>query len=55
MGSSALAGKKIMVLLPHKIETFEEYPILTRFKKGENIALMLHFVQPQEYIGVFRG
>jgi len=27
--------KEIMVLLPHKIETFEEYPILSKFKEGE--------------------
>jgi len=36
-------------------ETFEERPILSKFKEGENIALSLHFVQPQEYIEVFRG
>jgi hypothetical protein len=26
---------------------------LSKFKEGENIALSLHFVQPQEYIEVF--
>jgi len=25
-----------MVLLSHKIETFEEHPILFKFKEGEN-------------------
>ncbi len=39
----------------YKEETFEERPILLKFKEGENIALTLHFVQPQEYIEVFRG
>ncbi len=36
-------------------ETFEERQILLKYKGGNNIALTLHFVQPQEYIEVFRG
>jgi len=36
-------------------ETFEEHSILSEYKKGDNIALTLHFVQQQEYIEVFRG
>jgi len=43
-----------MVYLFRK-EIFEEHPILSKFKESENIALTLHFVQPQEYIEVFRG
>ena len=35
------------------VETFEKRLILFKFKEEENIALMLHFVQPQEYIGYF--
>jgi hypothetical protein len=34
-------------------ETFEERSILAKYKKGDNIALSLHFVQPQEYIEYF--
>jgi len=34
---------------PASIETFEEHPFLSKFKEVENIALALHFVQPQEY------
>jgi len=32
------------------IEAFEKCSILFKVKKGENIALTLHFVQPQAYI-----
>ncbi|NQT57296.1 MAG: hypothetical protein HQ551_13820, partial [Desulfobacteraceae bacterium] len=34
-------------------ETFGKLLILFKFKEEENIALALHFVQPQEYIGYF--
>ena len=34
-------------------ETFEKCSISFKFKEGENIALTLHFVQPQEYIEYF--
>ena len=37
------------------METFEEHPVSAKHKEGNNIALTLHFVQPQEYIEVFRG
>jgi len=43
------------IVITIKRESFEERSILLKFKKGENIALTLHFVQPQEYIIVFRG
>ncbi|OQW99436.1 MAG: hypothetical protein BWK74_02200 [Desulfobacteraceae bacterium A6] len=36
--------KEIMVLLPHKIETFEEYPILSKFKEGDNKDLGFWFI-----------
>ncbi len=35
------------------IEIFEKRLILFKFKEEENIALPLHFVQPQEYIEYF--
>ena len=35
------------------METFEKRLILFKFKEEANIALTLHFVQPQEYIGYF--
>jgi hypothetical protein len=34
-------------------ETFEKCSILLKVKEGENMALTLHFVQPQEYIEYF--
>jgi len=34
-------------------ETFEKCLILFKFKAGEDIALTLHFVQPQTYIEYF--
>ena len=34
-------------------ETFEKCLILLKFKEEENIALTLHFVQPEEYIEYF--
>jgi len=36
------------------VETFEKYSILSRYKEGDNIALTLHSVQPQEYIGYYK-
>ena len=33
-----------MVLLPHKIETFEEHPILFKFKEGDNEDLGFWFI-----------
>jgi hypothetical protein len=36
-----------------KKETFEKYSVLSKVKEGENIALTLHLVQPQEYIEYF--
>ena len=38
---------------PH-IETFGERSISAKYKEGDNIALTLHFVQPQEYTEVLR-
>jgi len=35
-GVQGFKEKEIMVLLSHKIETFEECPILSKFKEGEN-------------------
>jgi hypothetical protein len=35
------------------IETFEKCSILFKFKEGEDLALSLHCVQPQEYIEYF--
>jgi hypothetical protein len=35
------------------METFEKYSILFKVKAGENLALTLHFVQPEEYIEYF--
>ena len=43
------------IVITIKRESFEDRSILLKFKKGENIALTLHFVQPQEYSEVFRG
>jgi len=34
-------------------ETFEKCSILFKFKEGEDLALSLHYVQPQEYIEYF--
>ncbi len=35
------------------LETFEKCSILFKFKEGEDLALTLHCVQPQEYIEYF--
>jgi len=35
------------------IETVEKCSILFKFKEGEDLALPLHCVQPQEYIEHF--
>ena len=36
-----------------QMETFEKCSILFKFKGGEDLALTLHCVQPQEYIEYF--
>ena len=39
--------------LTNSYRIIEKCSILFKFKEGENLALPLHFVQPQEYIEYF--